>query len=33
MRRGARPKKPSKIEPPKVPKYSEIFKAKKNNQE
>ena len=33
MRKGARPKKPPKAEPPKIPKYSEIFKAKKNNKE
>lgn len=33
MRRGAKPKKPPKAKSPKAPKYSEIFKAKKNNQE
>lgn len=33
MRRGARPKKPPKAESPKIPNYSEIFRAKKNNQE
>lgn len=33
MRKGARPKKPPKAEPPKIPKYSEVFKAKKNNKE
>ena len=32
MRRGAKPKKPPKVHPPKVPNYSEIFKSKKNNQ-
>lgn len=32
MRRGAKPKKPPKVHPPKVPNYSEIFRAKKNNQ-
>ena len=32
MRRGAKPKKPPKVHPPKMPNYSEIFKAKKNNQ-
>lgn len=32
MRRGAKPKKPPKVQPPKVPNYSEIFKSKKNNQ-
>ena len=32
MRRGAKPKKPPRFKSPKIPNYSEIFKAKKNNQ-